>query len=63
LLNFNIDLKDQMNANFAKDIAKSVVDVLGLGYSFLMDPNSVDSDDTQNVFAFSDFGPVYPTDF
>jgi len=63
LLDLNLDLKDQMNANFAKDIAKSVVDVLGLGYNYITSPDSVDSDDTQNVFAYSDFGPVYPTDF
>jgi len=54
---------DALKINFNKDLAKTVIDILDLGWEGIRYPENVSEDDTKRAFEMADFVPDYETDF
>jgi hypothetical protein len=54
---------DALNINFDKDLSKTIIDILDLGWNGIRYPENVSEDDTKRAFETTDFVPTYPTDF
>ena len=52
-----------MNINFNKDLSKTLIDILDLGWNGIKYPENVSEDDTKRAFEMADFVPDYATDF
>ena len=63
IMNISLLFSDAMNINFGKNMEKSLIDILDLGWNGIRYPSNVSEDDTKTAFEVSDFTPQYPTDF
>ena len=50
LLDINFRFHDGLNLNFNKDLSKTLIDILDLGYESIRDPENVSEDDTKRAF-------------
>ena len=63
LLDISIQFSDSLNFNFNKDLSKTIIDILELGWNGIKYPENVSEDDTKQAFEASDFVPSYPENF
>lgn len=63
LLDFSVYFNDALNINFDKDLGKTFIDIIDLGWNHIKYPEDVSEDDTKNAFEQTDFLPSYPSDF
>jgi len=63
LLDISIQFSDSLNFNFNKDLSKTIIDILELGWNGIKYPENVSEDDTKQTFEASDFVPSYPENF
>lgn len=54
---------DGLNINFSKDLSKTLIDILDLGWNGIRYPENVSEDDTKRAFEMTDFAPSYSSDF
>jgi len=50
LLDINFRFHDGLNLNFNKDLSRTLIDILDLGYESIRDPENVSEDDTKRAF-------------
>jgi hypothetical protein len=63
LLDVGFVFDDSLNINFNKDLSKTLIDILNLGWNGIRYPENISEDDTKEAFEVADFVPQYPDNF